>query len=101
VTAHEVHVNVRCTKAFRDRIDEAAHRMGMNRSEWVLHVCEDAIWYQFADRSTAARPAPRSRTLAAGRNNPALCSHPVALRSAVGPDGTSRCMACNETVRPL
>jgi hypothetical protein len=102
VTDLDVHINTRCPRAFRDRVDEAAKLMGMNRSEWVIKACEDSLRHQFVDRVHATgTPKPRTRLLVAGRRNPALCSHPVEVRSAVGPDGTARCMACNAEVRAL
>lgn len=92
-------LNVRTTGEFRDRIDEAAKQLAMDRSAWVLMACENEL-RKSEGRGREIQVQMRSRKRRVGV--PAgLCSHPPQLRSEKGADGSSRCMACGSMVRPL
>ena len=97
VSELEANINVRCTRVLRDKVDEAARAMGVSRTEWVLDAIE-AKYRAVHDRPPVVVGVTRRRMTVAGRTPPALCVHPLALRTSIGPDGTARCMGCDSSI---
>jgi hypothetical protein len=90
-------LNVRTAKTRLAAIDEAAKAMGMNRSEWVLWVLDKELRVHPPER---VLPVQRSRMMV-GYRSPAICNHPMQVRTEKAPNGESRCMACDTTIYPL
>lgn len=94
----DANLNVRCTAELKHRIDAAADGMGMNRSEWVLHVIETEL--RRVPLQGQTRPVQRTFVVA-GRVPARFCTHPLRLRTERDTNGVAFCMACNSTVTQL
>lgn len=86
-------INVRCSRAFRDRVDSTAAAVGLTRSEWVMQTLSAAL-----DQTPRGRVVLHDRR---GPVHPARCTHPIEVRSGRALDGSSRCMQCGTTFEPI